>query len=242
MNSNYKIIILLLFLFFTEGVVAQRRFRATALAGLNLSQIDGDRQDGYRKAGLSLGLNGGIYINPAFDISTELLYNQRGAVPNKDFALTETRSKFSFQYGEVALLANFYLRPNAAKTYYQRSVHLGFSYGRLLKSSTSISVQNASLPLLETELLNKFNPQDVSFIIGWSQLFTERIGITIRHTSSISLLYKNPDYRINLEGFKYLRPYFLSFHVFYNLVSPNKFMGLKVKKKTIQDNPLEEVH
>jgi hypothetical protein len=121
-------------------------------------------------------------------------------------------------------------------------VHLGFSYGRLLKSSASISARNTALTPLETDLLSKFNPQDVSFIIGWSQLFSERIGISIRHTSSLNLLYKNPDYRINTDQFKYLRPYYLSFHVFYNLVSPNKFMGLKVKKKKIQDNPLEEVH
>jgi Outer membrane protein beta-barrel domain len=250
MTTLYKTLILTCCLFFTEGVTAQARFKATVFAGLNMSQIDGDKQDGYRKAGLSLGLNGSVFINPAFDISTELMYNERGAKPTGGINADQVNEYFStigLKYSEIALLANFYLKPNSAKTYYTRSVHMGFSYGRLLRSSTSIYRGNRPAPVIENDVVSGYNPHDVSFIIGWSQLFTQRLGITIRHTTSLTTLYRfEPMVDANgvqkEKAFKYLRPYYFSFHVFYNLVSPNKVMGLKVKKKTVATNPLEELH
>jgi hypothetical protein len=252
MNIIYKAIIFTFFLIFTEGVVAQTRFKATVLTGINYSQVSGDRQNGYRKSGLSLGLNGSIFIHPAFDISTELLYNQKGSKSPNHPAPEVNKTNISLNYGEVALLANFYLNPDRTNTYYTRSVHLGFSYGRLLNSS--ISVLNKATPIvlnnrkppiaLETEVANNLNPQDISFVIGWSQLFTPRLGITIRHTNALTFLYKDPTYNFvtNNAGFKYLRPNTLSFLMFYNLVSPNKVMGLRIKKKTGRKNPLEELY
>jgi hypothetical protein len=250
MHALYKIIILSCCLLFTEGVIAQARFKATVSAGLNMSQIDGDAQDGYRKPGLSLGLNGSVFINPAFDISTELLYSEKGAKVTGNINADQRNtyfSNFTLKYSEIALLANFYLKPNATKTYYRRSVHMGFSYGRLLQSSTAIFRGNQRATKIESDVVSQYNPHDVSFIIGWSQLFTPRLGITIRHTTSLTTLYRytrtvDENGVVKERAFKYLRPYFLTFHVFYNLVSPNKVMGLKVKKKTAATNPLEELH
>jgi hypothetical protein len=251
MKALYTILFLAFFGIFTEGVSAQARFKATAFAGVNLSQIDGDKQDGYRKRGISLGLNGSIFINPAFDISTELMYNVRGAALSGKLNADQRDmyfSTFDLKYSEIALLTNFYLRPNSAKTYYTRSVHMGFSYGRLLQSSTTVYRGNQVMPIIQSDLVSQYNPHDVSFIIGLSQLFTQRLGVTIRHTTSITTLYRYDVAALDANGkerervFKYLRPYFLSCHLFYNLVSPNKLMGLKVKKKKAAENPLEELH
>lgn len=248
MDYIYRIFIMAFLLFFTEEGTAQARFKATALAGINMSQIDGDKQQGYRKAGVSLGLNGSVFIRPDFDVSAELLYNQKGAKPNSN-GTTISDSKyslgtFSFHYSEVALLANYYYNPNKSKTYYTQSLHVGLSYGRLLKSSISIIKNNVPFTQLESEVTNHYNPHDFSFIVGWSQLISPKIGITIRHTSSINFLYKNPNYDFvyNGEGYDHLKPYFLSFHLFYNLISPNKVMGLRKKKKDSNDNPLEELY
>jgi Outer membrane protein beta-barrel domain len=251
MNTLYKILFLAFFLLFTEGVTAQARFKATAFAGINLSQIDGDEQDGYRKPGLSLGINGSIFINPAFDISTELMYSTKGAALTGNINADQRNTYFStfdLKYSEIALLTNFYLKPNSSKTYYTRSIHLGFSYGRLLQSATSIYRGNQLQPLAESNIVSQYNPHDVSVIVGWSQLFTQRLGITLRHTTSLTTLYRYDSTILDANDkpkervFKYLRPYFLSCHVFYNLVSPNKVMGLKVKKKKVATNPLEELH
>ena len=246
MNYVYKTIIVAFFLLFTEGGIAQARFKASAFAGFNKSQIDGDKQEGYRKSGLSLGLDGSIFFRPDFDVSTELMYNVKGAKPDLDgnSQAANNHSAFSFRYSEVALLGNYYYRPNASKTYYTQSIHVGLSYGRLLRSSTTIIKNNLPSEKLESEVTNKYNPHDFSFIVGWSQLLSQRIGITIRHTTSLNFLYKNPNYDFiyNNEGFEHLKPFFLSFHLFYNLISPNKIMGLQVKKKSKRNSPLEELY
>ena len=49
-------------------------------------------------------------------------------------------------------------------------------------------------------------------------------------------LYVNIYYKV-----EYLRPYLLGLHLFYNLISPNKAVGLKKEKVKPQDNPLEEL-
>ncbi len=245
MNNVYSIIIVALCTLFTEGVIAQNHFKATVLGGLNMSQIDGDKQQGYRKPGLSLGLNGSIFIRPDFDISTELLYNQKGAKPkaNAEFQPNVSYSTFTYHYSEVALLANCYYNPSQVKGYYKNSIHFGFSYGRILKSSVKITQNNIPFTALETDVSKNYNPKDFSFIVGWSQLLTPRLGVTIRHTNSINFLYKssNYDFVYNGNGFEHLRPYFLSFQVFYNLISPNKVMGLRKKKGSPKTDPLEEL-
>lgn len=245
MNNVCRIIIVVCFAFFTEGGNAQNRFKATILGGLNMSQIDGDKQQGYRKPGLSLGLNGSIFIRPDFDISTELLYNQKGAKPKAtgEFNANTSYSTFTYHYSEVALLGNYYFNPNNARSYYKNSIHIGFSYGRILKSSIKITRNNVPFTALETDVSKNYDPKDVSFIVGWSQLITSRLGVTIRHTSSINFLYKNSNYDFvyNGNGFEHLRPYFLSFQVFYNLISPNKVMGLRKKKMNPKSDPLEEL-
>ena len=245
MNNVYSIIIVALSTLFTEGVMAQNRFKATVMGGLNMSQIDGDKQQGYRKPGLSLGLNGSIFIRPNFDISTELLYNQKGAKPKATavFNPKDLYSTLTYHYSEVALLGNYYFNPNNARSYYKNSIHIGFSYGRILKSSIKITQNNLPFTALEADVSKNYDPKDFSFIVGWSQLVTPRIGFTIRHTSSINFLYKNSNYDFvyNGNGFEHLRPYFLSFQVFYNMISPNKVMGLRKKKGSPKTDPLEEL-
>ena len=245
MNNVYRIIIVVCFAFFTEGGIAQNRFKATVMGGLNMSQIDGDKQQGYRKPGLSLGLNGSIFIRPNFDISTELLYNQKGAKPksNPEYNPKIPYSTFTYHYSEVALLGNYYFNPNNAKNYYKNSIHIGFSYGRILKSTIKINQNNVPFTSLEADVSKNYDPRDFSFIVGWSQLLTPRLGVTIRHTNSINFLYKssNYDFVYNGNGFEHLRPYLLSFQVFYNLISPNKAMGLRKKKVSPKSDPLEEL-
>ncbi len=246
MKNYLETITIAFFLLFTEGGFAQARFKAAAFAGVNFSQIDGDRQQGYRKVAASLGLNGSIYIRPDFDISVELLYNQKGSKPNPDDKGKQniTLNTFSLDYSEVALLLNYHYGPNNLKTYYTRFLFAGLSYGRLLKSSATIIRNNQPLTAFSANLSNNFKAQDYSFIVGWTQHFTPKIGMSFRYTKTFSFLYQNPDYRTSSTeiDFEYLKPYFISAHVFYNLVSPNKTMGLKSKKQKERNNPLEELY
>lgn len=246
MENYLKIIILVGFLFFTEGGFAQARFKAAALVGINLSQIDGDRQQGYRNRGVSLGLDGSIYIRPDFDISTQLLFNQKGAQPSRYNKNTPNLalSYFSLNYSEVAMMFNYHFFPNLTKKYYTRSLFVGLSYGRLLKSTTTVILNNQSLTTFTDKVQSAYNPHDYSFIVGGSLLFTPKLGASLRFTRSIGSLYKNPNYIYPSTemNFDVLKPYFISAHVFYNFISPNKTMGLKLKKMKKGKNALDELY
>ncbi|MBL7817924.1 MAG: PorT family protein [Saprospiraceae bacterium] len=246
MNYAVKIIFVASLLFFTEGAVAQARFKAMAFAGVNLSQINGDKQEGYRQKGVSLGLNGSIFLRHDFDISTELLYNTRGARPDRNYLGQPNinYSTFKLHYSEVALLLNYHYHLSGSRNYYTQCLTAGVSYGRLLKSQTSIIRDNVPFTALENEVSSKLNPNDVSVIVGWSQYFTPKLGFALRHTGTVNFLYKNPEYIPNAtdKGFEFLRPYYLSLHLFYNFVSPAKVMELKKKKKGTKHDPLEELY
>ena len=247
MENVYKFFLVACICFITEGGISQNRFKAGAMVGINMSQIDGDKDEGYRQPGLLLGLNGGFFINPNFDISTQLLYNEKGAKPNPDAAPKPdfNYGNFSFKYSEIALLANFHYDANNAKNYYRQSIHVGFSYGRLFKSITVITRNNTPNLEFQDDLVSKYNPNDVSFILGWSYSFSPRWGLALRHTVSLNLMYDNPTYAsiYRNEAFEHLRPYFLSCYVFYNFISPRNPLANrnKKKKKKVSDDPLEEL-
>jgi hypothetical protein len=242
----------LLFIFFilsTNFVNAQNRFKAGVAIGLNLAQLDGDLQQGYDKSGLNLGLKGFVIIKPQFDISAELFFNQKGAIYSDKPNIVDTKklyTNFTLNYADVLFLANFNINPNEAETHYKHTFHTGISLGRLLNSKTV--AQRGSLPQsdFEQDLTKNYKSNDVSFVIGWSWYFNKRMGITLRHTLSMTDLYENPNpvniQSLGVSGYRSLRSYYLSAQFFYNFISPKK-VGVDKKKKKAkkEDNILEEL-
>lgn len=54
-------------------------FRAIFAGGVNLSQIDGDEQSGYRQPGAHVGVGVLVKFHKNLSVSTEVLYNMKGA-------------------------------------------------------------------------------------------------------------------------------------------------------------------
>lgn len=98
--SLFKISILVCFFHLSTAVLSQE-FAGGLMAGLTASQIDGDSQAGYHKAGLYVG----GYIHRKFSdrvgSQLEIRYAQKGAY-NKS-----TDSKLAMQYLEVPLLIQY---------------------------------------------------------------------------------------------------------------------------------------
>jgi Outer membrane protein beta-barrel domain len=229
-------------------LLAQNRFKAGVAVGFNLAQLDGDLQQGYDKFGLSLGLKGFVIIKPQFDVSAELFFNQKGATFTGSTNTVDTKKlypNFTHNYADVLFLANFNINPNDAETHYRHTFHTGVSFGRLLNSKTSVQRGTLFLNDLEQKLTKDYKSNDVSFVIGWSWFFNKRIGLTIRHTLSLSNMYENPlnaeDRKNGNPSFQSLRSYFLSAQVFYNFISPKKIGVDKTKRKTKKNDLLEEL-
>ena len=137
-----RIHFLLLFIFVQTALFAQKYsspFKAGATIGLNFTQIDGDEQFGYNRKGLNFGLRGAVILRKDMDISTELLYSERGALPgNNEKTATKRTINIGLKYADVPFLFNYYYS-KADDGHYRWNLYIGVSYGRLLRSQTSIS-------------------------------------------------------------------------------------------------------
>ncbi|MFM8361426.1 MAG: hypothetical protein ACKOA4_01895, partial [Haliscomenobacter sp.] len=73
---------LVLFALASLPLKAQQRFKSSFNAGLNLSQIDGDRLAGFNQPGLAAGLKVNTVLRPRWEWSLELLFSQQCARRN----------------------------------------------------------------------------------------------------------------------------------------------------------------
>lgn len=236
----------------TEGGYAQSRFRATVIGGINLSQIDGDLQQGYRKKDVCFGLSSAYIFKPDFDISLEAFYNPRGAKPASliDSPMELYRTRIDLKYADVAALFNFHGYPHRSKLYYIQTLKFGVSYGRLLKSDVEMLKGTTRNTEYEQQILKDIRKDDVSLILGVAWQFTPRLGLMIRHTSSLRRIYDkskitNSQFSSIPQGSKnlpYLNPYNFSIQIFYHFISPHKFIGVRKNKKGGgESDPLEEL-
>ncbi len=229
-------------------LIAQNRFKAGLIVGVNAAQINGDNQDGYNKIGLSFGIRGGFDIAETADLTAELFYNNKGA------RVMEANAKDNSQFlpnvkihqADVIVMFNKYLRPKNPEDQPKTIFNVGLSYGRILQTETEVFQRRAAVPQVATFLNDNFNKQDFSLIVGVSYLFTKRLGVSLRHTVSLGYLYQRPDEVPPSEkvgNFRDLRPYNLSAQVFYNFLLPKVKFVSKRKKKTNNDanNPLERL-
>jgi hypothetical protein len=228
----------------------EQHFRAGVAAGVNLSQIEGDEQQGYHKVGVSIGAKGAYCFKPNFDVSAELLYNARGCRDNP-FAqkgLADTRSLTSnLNYADILIAANFHFVPNEANTFYRQSLQVGVSYGRLLSSSVTVSGGSFQSTILENHILNSLSKDDIAFVVGYSFFFTPRLGITAKHGFSLTPIYDGFKTPVP-TGLNYGRlvPYNLTLQFVYNFVSPKLNVKSQVEKalkakERRKKNPLEDL-
>lgn len=245
MKFNIPIIIYFILLFHLE-TNAQNRFKAGAMMGLNFAQIQGDLQQGYNKLGLSAGIKGGVGLQPNLDLSVELLYNNRGAKYKSDIKYRD-KSAFlpdiTLHYADMVGVVNYLFSPNNELNRYNQSLHFGFSFGRLIKSKTLI-IKDLSSNLEIEQLLNQnYKSNDLSLIVGWSYFITSRLGITARHSVSLTQLYTAPPSVTNTEKnvFSAFRPFSLSLKLFYNFISPKTEIMKKKKNKKNEIDLLEKL-
>ena len=237
-----RIHFLLLFIFVQTALFAQKYsspFKAGATIGLNFTQIDGDEQFGYNRKGLNFGLRGAVILRKDMDISTELLYSERGALPgNNEKTATKRTINIGLKYADVPFLFNYYYS-KADDGHYRWNLYIGVSYGRLLRSQTSITKGFNMTDTIQQNLVNNigYNTSDLSLIVGARRYFTNRLGVSLRHTNSLNLLYKNPAAIVVTRGTPVVRNYgsfrsfFISLNLFYDFITPKIQKPRKGKTK-----------
>ena len=187
-----NIALLSLIFWFSTTISAQNRFAGGIFAGMNHTQIDGDFQQGYNKKMFGGGIRAAMILTKNFDIGTELMYNGKGAKPSDADKSSRTPNFYmTMHYAEAALMANFHFDQNE-EGYNSKTIQIGLSYGRLLSSKVEI----LKLSLRDTIASKQFSQEnlknsDVSLVVGFSYRFTPKIGVSMRHSYSLTPFFEN---------------------------------------------------
>lgn len=137
--------VLLLFFFVWTHVNAQvddeRRFTAAVVAGMNLSQIDGDGYSGYHKIGMNLGARGGVILAKRWEMAFEILFSQQGSQDNPPRGFIRNyRAHFNVIEVPVMVLFNEWeVEDGNGDRFHRIRVGLGASYNRILSGREEIS-------------------------------------------------------------------------------------------------------
>ena len=161
---------------------AQNIFKASAVMGFTLAQIDGDGLLGYDKVGLSAGLKIAYPLEDKLDIGMELLYSQRGS-QSGFLAGGATIQQTHLDYFEIPIyvtLKDWYIEKDG---YHKIGIHAGFSYGYLLNITSANGLYEQDI--------NEFNTSDISWLIGPSYSPNPRWTFTARFTRSFTKLFKS---------------------------------------------------
>lgn len=104
----YRGLIVSLCLFFSPAAsLWGQTFQASALVGMNLSQIDGDDLIGFNLIGANAGLRVVAVLNDRWRIGPEILFSQQGARLAKSDIFANNFSEINFNTLEVPLMVYF---------------------------------------------------------------------------------------------------------------------------------------
>lgn len=195
MNQFWKPFLLFVFLINFQMLYAQNRFGAGIILGLNASQIDGDKRLGFKKPGLNAGLLGNIRLANKLDFNLEMLYSQRGSqselfindeLPYFKIKLNYIEIPFMFVYKDWQTTGVGEVEDGVVvseETFYRVHFHAGLSYGRLMNASI-IQFNTSTLSQYVTNI-DKFQINDLSYLVGATFFVKKHFGITVRFNQSL---------------------------------------------------------
>lgn len=134
-NNLFGILLLVLILISSYGY--GQRIKGALIAGMNISQVDGDEIYGFNKVGLNIGAAAILPLGNNFSFTVETLFSQKGAYQSKQYEqeVTDTAGNVIYNLnGQYNLKLN-YLEVPFLIHYTDRdiiSAGVGFSYGRLV--------------------------------------------------------------------------------------------------------------
>jgi hypothetical protein len=178
-TSSRCLLLLLLLLALSPKLFAQQ-FKGAVMAGMNISQVDGDEVYGYHRIGAHFGLAAILPIKK-WDITLETIFNQKGAYEDaqyQDSAFgTTINGKYDLRlnYVEIPVLAH----------YTDRNLFTfgaGFSYGRLV-SSKEVEHDGSLPPYSDTVAFSK---NDYSVLVDLQVRVWKRLKFDIRYSYSMA--------------------------------------------------------
>lgn len=157
-------------------------FTGGPLAGLNLTQVDGDMYFGYSKPGLTIGGFVRAHFTERISASMELLFSQKGSkgvaeVDDPFLGKFTARCNIGLNYVEVPVTVRYEVAGIGGE--------LGMSYSRLVGAKEWILSQ----PLVPIDAeKNRFEENGLDYILGVSKRLNKHVQLNARFQySAISI-------------------------------------------------------
>jgi hypothetical protein len=169
-------------------------FRGGLIGGLNFTQVDGDSYSGYHKVGINAGPTVYVHFTKMFGVSLEMLFSQKGS---RSATVTESpyvgtyiqQYTMKLNYVEIPLLLHLVDR--------RLDFEAGGSWARII-STKEYAI--ADYPVIIDPVLNRFNTQDIEWIVGGSVKLNKHWYANARYQYSFIAI--RPEDRVPV-GFNY---------------------------------------
>lgn len=158
-------------------------FKMLFVAGLNATQVDGDRAYGYYHMGATTGVGAMVKFHKNISVSMELLYSMRGAT--KRYKLNSGAGegfRIDWDYVEVPIGINFHDKKLVM-------AGVGLSFGAMVRNKLTYTHYNtAGIPDgVPAEDCMIFEPLkfDLSAYAGFQFLIKQQFGLGVRFSYSL---------------------------------------------------------
>ena len=163
--------ILIVLILLLPSLAGAQTFRASLLAGVNFSQIDGDDLFGYHQAGANAGIRVVAVLNDRWRVGPEILFSQQGARRNTNSINISPFDRFRLNTVEVPLMVYY--------KDWRLTAEAGFSYQRMIDYAVTDAIGNditATTPL---------NDNLIAFKAGVTFFITENWGANFRWSKHV---------------------------------------------------------
>jgi outer membrane protein with beta-barrel domain len=157
--------------------------KGEAVLGLNLTQVEGDEVNGFRKPGVNIGVGAMVPFKNNWDVSMEVNFNQKGARQKKQY--TDSLSSGQVITGEYKLRLNYVEVPVLLHYTDKKfiTVGAGLSWGRLV----GVQEWEHGKRVESTTLANgTYDKNDFSYVIDLRIKITGPLKFGFRYQNSIT--------------------------------------------------------
>lgn len=182
MRRYIKFLLLFGFLFiFSKNETQAQTFQAGIIAGVNLSQLNGDDLAGFNQIGLNFGGRVVVDFGEKWRWNLDILLSQKGSNKGKDDSPSTPIDTYRLNYAEVPFMVSYkdWLDDSGDTEFYKMHFTTGFSVGRLVDFKVVDFVGQ------DISDLQDFKRTAVDLIIGATYYINEHIGINGQYSFAL---------------------------------------------------------
>ncbi len=179
------LLVVCLSLLVSAPVFAQT-FRASVLAGMNISQIDGDELLGFHQPGVNAGIRVVALLSDRWRVGPEILFSQQGARRNRNSFNVSPFDRFRLQTVEVPFMVYYHD--------WRLTAEAGVSYQRMIDYAVDDSGGN------DITTTTNLNDNLLAIKVGVTFFVTERWGFNFRWSKHLLDIDRNDELAPTLKG------------------------------------------